>query len=403
MICPPERSNALRQLTEFIPVATRYAWERNAVRPGHLGVSRLSPAIRHRLLSEDEVAAAVLAVHPLSKVEKFVQEIYWRRYWKSWLSLRPSVWTDFSKSLTIIYQNGGEEVISRFEQGRAGNSVIDHFASELIQTGYLHNHARMWFAAWWVHEARLPWELGAAFFYRHLLDGDPASNTLSWRWVAGFQTPGKTYLARRSNLEKYLDPKLLDSLQDGLAAFENPTPRNPPEVVRAPVTQPNLECVAMDSDLTTGLWIHEENLAAETTQLGDLKFRAAIVTGHAKGWADHRFPASKQAWLRAALADASFRASGHWQTAAPVHAGNDLTEKLIPWARVNGISQIVSMRPDVGPLGDELPALSQSLTDAGIRLVLVDHPRDLALRPFATGGFFGFWENLNKRGLLPES
>jgi deoxyribodipyrimidine photo-lyase len=82
--------------------------------------------------------------------------------------------------------------------------VIDYFVNELLNTGYLHNHARMWFAAWWVHEARLPWQCAAALFYRHLLDGDPASNTLSWRWVAGLQTPGKTSLARRSNLEKDL-------------------------------------------------------------------------------------------------------------------------------------------------------------------------------------------------------
>jgi deoxyribodipyrimidine photo-lyase len=117
MICSPERSVALRQLADFLPAATRYGWQRNAVRPGHPAVSRLSPAIRHRLLSEDEVAAAVLAAHPLAQVEKLVQEIYWRRYWKSWLSLRPGVWTDYRESLTEIDQNGGGEVIARF--GRA--------------------------------------------------------------------------------------------------------------------------------------------------------------------------------------------------------------------------------------------------------------------------------------------
>ena len=401
MICSPERSVALRQLADFLPAATRYGWQRNAVRPGHPAVSRLSPAIRHRLLSEDEVAAAVLAAHPLAQVEKLVQEIYWRRYWKSWLSLRPGVWTDYRESLTEIDQNGGGEVIARFGQDRSGNPVIDHFAKELMETGYLHNHARMWFAAWWVHEARLPWELGAAFFYQHLLDGDPASNTLSWRWVAGLQTPGKTYLARRANLEKYLDPGLLESLRDGLAAFENPTPHLPPGPVRAPVTRPVLESPAMDPALATGLWIHEEDLSPETSLLGDATFRAMLVTGHGAAWRDFRFPMAKQVWLRAALADASFRAAAHWQTEAPVYAGVELLGELVAWAGVHGLSQIVSLRPDVGPLADALPALSHALEGAGIRLVLVDRPRDVVLRPLATAGFFGFWENLKKRGLLP--
>jgi deoxyribodipyrimidine photo-lyase len=64
---------------------------------------------------------------------------------------------------------------------------------ELVETGYLHNHARMWFASIWIFTLRLPWELGADFFLRHLLDGDAASNTLSWRWVAGLHTKGKHY------------------------------------------------------------------------------------------------------------------------------------------------------------------------------------------------------------------
>jgi deoxyribodipyrimidine photo-lyase len=403
MICSPERSVALRQLADFLPAATRYSWERNAVRPGHPAVSRLSPAIRHRLLSEDEAAAAVLAAHPLPKVEKLVQEIYWRRYWKSWLSLRPGVWSDYRESLAAIDQNGGGEELARFEQGSSGNPVIDHFARELIETGYLHNHARMWFAAWWVHEARLPWELGAAFFFRHLLDGDPASNTLSWRWVAGLQTPGKTYLARRANLEKYLDRSLLESLRDGLAAFENPSPQLPPEPLRAPVTQLVLESLVLDPALPTGLWIHEEDLSPETSPLGDTTFRAILVTGHGEGWRDFRFPAAKQVWLKAALADASFRASAHWQSEAPVYAGEDLVAELVTWAGIHRLSQIVSLRPDVGPLADALPALSPALERAGIRLVWVDRPRDLVLRPLATAGFFGFWESLKQRGLLPES
>ena len=66
----------------------------------------------------------------------------------------------------------------------------------------------MWFASIWIFTLNLPWQLGADFFMQHLLDGDPASNTLSWRWVAGIQTKGKNYLARKSNIEKYSNIKL---------------------------------------------------------------------------------------------------------------------------------------------------------------------------------------------------
>ena len=87
-----------------------------------------------------------------------------------------------------------------------GATAIEPFndwVRELKETGYLHNHARMWFASIWIHTLELPWYLGADFFLKHLLDGDEAVNTLSWRWVAGLHTKGKTYLARASNIEKY--------------------------------------------------------------------------------------------------------------------------------------------------------------------------------------------------------
>ena len=87
--------------------------------------------------------------------------------------------------------------------GATGIDCFDAWARELVATGYLHNHARMWFASIWIFTLRLPWELGADFFLRHLIDGDPASNTLSWRWVAGLQTAGKTYLATAENIARF--------------------------------------------------------------------------------------------------------------------------------------------------------------------------------------------------------
>jgi len=402
MICLPGRAAAIQQLAAFIPAVPAYTRHRNFVSAGHLAVSRLSPAVRHRLLTEDEVADAVLKIYPLSRVEKFIQEIYWRRYWKAWLSLRPEVWTHYQKNLSELLGNDGRDLIAQAAAAALGNAVIDHFCRELVETGYLHNHARMWFAAWWIHEARLPWELGAEFFYRHLLDGDPASNTLSWRWVAGLHTPGKTYLARRSNLEKYLAPELAATLQNGLPAFQNPSPRIPDLASQpSPVTQHELERSTLHPTATTGLWIHEEDLSPETSPAATLELRAVIVAGHTDGWKD--FAPSKRAWLQSALDDASQRASAHWQKPISHAAHGSLSEELISWARAHGIGQIATLRPEPGALADQVPQLQTRLGQAGIHLALLDRPRDLQFRPLAIGSFFKFWEIMQKRGLLPEA
>jgi hypothetical protein len=397
MICPSSRAAALDQLAAFLPKAPLYARDRNHVHPGHPAVSRLSPAIRHRLVSEDEVAAAILGKHAAGRVEKFVQEVYWRRYWKGWLSLRPQVWRDYLESLSELPES---DPARRVEAGESGNAVIDHFANELVATGYLHNHARMWFAAWWVHEAKLPWQLGAAFFFKHLLDGDPAANTLSWRWVAGLQTPGKTYLARRSNLEKYLDPGLLETLADGLTDFEHPQPHLPAIPGKEPVTRAELPASEVLSAVASGLWIHEDDLSPESSPLAGHGFSAILVTGHSAAWDQHGFPASKRQWLLESLDDTARRATEHWSTPASTEAPADLARTLATWAKDHHLEQIVTLRPEVGPLGDALPSIAAALAGAGIHLALVDRPRDLVLRPLATGGFFQFWERMQKRGLV---
>ena len=84
-----------------------------------------------------------------------------------------------------------------------GIECFDDWVNELINYGYLHNHSRMWFASIWIHTLKLPWELGANFFLKNLIDGDPASNTLSWRWVAGLHTKGKCYVASEDNIKKF--------------------------------------------------------------------------------------------------------------------------------------------------------------------------------------------------------
>ena len=167
-------------------------------------VSCLSPYITHRLITEYEVTKKVLSKHPHQKVEKYIQEIFWRVYWKGWLELRPKVWSDFIEDLKTIEDN---ENYQKAINARTDIQCFNDWVRELKENNYLHNHTRMWFASIWIFTLKLPWQKGAEFFMKHLLDGDAASNTLSWRWVAGLQTKGKHYVAQAWNISKFTNNK----------------------------------------------------------------------------------------------------------------------------------------------------------------------------------------------------
>lgn len=394
------RAQALQRLEEFVPLAGRYSKYRNHVLPGHPWVSRLSPAVRHRLLLEEECCQAPLTRYAASTIEKFTQEVSWRRYWKAWMSLRPQVWSNYLADLQHIqHDNSFNEV--RHQAGRcmAGESSIDimnYFAHELTTTGYLHNHARMWFAGWWVHVERLPWQLGAHFFFQNLLDADPASNTLSWRWVAGLQTPGKIYLPRRSNIEKYVDPEILGIRQRGLEHLESPVAHPPECPPRESVTRPRLQPVSRANSEEIGLWIHEEDLLPEKGPLSDLVPHTAMITGDFESWSSLAFSQQKRAWLLSALRDAEARTKYFYKVDTHLTAEQPLSVTLSSWARQNDLKTVVALRPEVGPLADQLPRLRETLAGGGVELVLFDRPEDTKVRSLATGGFFNFWKKCQR-------
>ena len=163
-------------------------------------VSKISPYITHRILLEYEIIYEIKKLNKIKNSSKFIEEIFWRVYWKGWMENRPKVWSNFSLEKNLSYDH---EV---YERAINGNTELDFFNSwvdELKKYNYLHNHTRMWFASTWIFNLGLPWQLGAKFFFKYLFDGDAASNLLSWRWVAGLQTKGKQYLFSCSNLRKF--------------------------------------------------------------------------------------------------------------------------------------------------------------------------------------------------------
>ena len=181
--------------------------------------SILSKYISHRIINEYDLVREILSQYNLQKVDKFIQEVFWRVYWKGWLEHRSEVWRDFVDSDPTY----SEEEYKKAINGETGIECFDDWVKELKTENYLHNHTRMWFASIWIFTLNLPWELGARFFMKHLFDGDAASNTLSWRWVAGIQTQGKNYLARESNIRKFTNQRYTNtSLNENALPLENP-------------------------------------------------------------------------------------------------------------------------------------------------------------------------------------
>tara|TARA_Y100000992_G_scaffold154886_1_gene103455 strand:+ start:2179 stop:3315 length:1137 start_codon:yes stop_codon:yes gene_type:complete len=204
------RSSALNKLNSFIENdILNYNSKRNfdfGIKNRN-NVSCLSPYITHRLITEYEAVKKVLLKHPFQKVDKFIQEIFWRIYWKGWLELRPKVWSDFTGDLKGINE---DDNYKKAINGETQIKCFNDWVEELKENNYLHNHTRMWFASIWIFTLNLPWQKGAEFFIKNLLDGDAASNTLSWRWVAGLQTKGKHYVAQSWNINKFTNNKYQD-------------------------------------------------------------------------------------------------------------------------------------------------------------------------------------------------
>jgi hypothetical protein len=395
----PTRAAALARLEEFLPAAGRYAAERNYVRPGHENISRLSPWVQKRLLLESEIVAAARARWSFPVVEKFVQEVYWRTYWKGWLEQRPAAWTRCCEAVPRLRASLTAEQRSTLAAalaGRTGIAGFDAWAQELVAKGYLHNHARMWFASIWIFTLRLPWELGAAFFYEHLLDGDVASNTLSWRWVAGLQTPGKTYVARADNIAFYTDgqhvPQASQLASAPFTITEEPLPKVPAW------TEDASQVASLKSFDRIGLWVHPEDLTVEQGELAGLKVQA-VNASWPKGIVERAGWSEKvSTWTQAALSDGATRTSNHFGAVVSSSATSDLTASLVEWAKLNQLQAVVAYRPFVGPWLIEALALEAALTSAGISLIWRRRAWDAKHFPHATRGYFPFWESIKSAG-----
>lgn len=379
----PFKQSALSALEAFIPKAgAHYAANRNidtgTDHPQH--VSQLSPWVRTRLLPEWMLVARVLEHHGRAAASKFIDEVCWRTYWKGWLYLRPKIWDDYQNELKRQLDEWGDHArYSATIRGQSGFECMDAWTNDLIQTGYLHNHARMWYASIWIHTLKLPWALGAAFFLTHLLDGDPASNTLSWRWVAGLHTLGKTYLARPDNIRTYTNQRFAvkETLATSPQVLETtalPAPRALSELPKPP-RHAAIGLLIQEDDLDALNWIPQH---LETQSIAGL-FPRKTYQIHA---IDPKVANFRHACLQHALG-----------TNLPCF---DSVKAAVNWAKVHSLDAVVMADIPVGLWNTPLRELSDALKQLRIELYFMRHWWDATLHPQATSGFFKFKQAIPK-------
>lgn len=389
------RKASLERLEAFAPFAgTTYRTERNFdYGPANRSnVSALSPWVRHRLITEQEICARVMQDFALSSTEKFIQEVFWRTYWKGWLEMRPSVWsiyeTDRMEALERTQTNGNMR--SGYHTAIEGNTGVDCFdawAKELVGTGYLHNHARMWFASIWIFTLRLDWTLGADFFLRHLMDADAASNTLSWRWVGGLQTKGKHYLARASNISKFTDGRfnphglnenagpLLDDF-----AFDKPVPPKP----QMPLP---LGKKAM-------LLITEDDCTPEQLNFGSNEICCIVTWNLSHGRSPLKTGDAASNFTRCALANAASRACEKFGANVTSFTGSNAIEYIVTAACDAGAECVIAPFTAQGWARAPMNQLAAKCTERDIAFCEIRRNWDTQAWPNATKGFFPFKEKI---------
>ena len=275
MIFEASRAKALNQLNNFVE---NNLGEYSKLRNFDFGpekrsnISCLSPYITHGIINEQEVIQKALSKFSFSKNEKFIQEVLWRTYWKGWLELRPNVWTDYLIELNQIKNElkDNKDYIAAIE-GKTKVNCFNEWVKELKENNYLHNHTRMWFASIWIFTLELPWQLGAEFFMQHLYDGDAASNTLGWRWVAGVQTQGKHYLASEWNIKKFTNNRF-----QNIKLNENAPPK---------VSEKSYQIIKQDFNNpqkieNKNLLIFENNLSFEITDFKENNFKKIYLVSN---------------------------------------------------------------------------------------------------------------------------
>lgn len=328
-------------------------------------VTHLSPYLRHGVLTLAEVRDAVLNLVPdAGSAAKLINELAWRDYWQRIYSrIGDAIWEDLESYKTgLPVSTYGSQLPADISSGTTSLACIDAFSSELTATGYLHNHVRMWLASYLVHWRRIRWQAGARWFLSHLLDGDPASNNLSWQWVASTFS-SKPYIFNRENLERYSHSAYCNQCahaKDGScpfqATYEELTARLFPGTEPIPEqthTHPALRVLSgVDSKVTASptkqasprpagkalLWIHPDSLDPSLLDANESRISSAAFVWDTHWLRDDAISLKRVLFLAECLQ--SFPSSLHIQVGQPV-------SELLKLAQSVGATYLLAARtPD---------------------------------------------------------
>ena len=244
---------------------------------------------------------------------------------------------------------------------------------------HLHNHTRMWFASIWIFTLKLDWQLGADFFLRHLIDGDAASNTLSWRWVGGLHTKGKTYLAKADNIARYTErhpegPLAAEGLSDQAEALEEPSEHDR--------SMPDLPTGELD-DQPFALLLHDEG--ASHVPL-NLPRAPSLVIAVARPEARSPLPVSfeAQTFARNSVIEGATEAAVAFGCKAVIWLGSDSLADILAQAQIENLA---TPYLPAGRTRDALWSELGTLEQHGEMIQIVSD-LDRVTGPHARAGFF---------------
>ena len=285
------RKAALSKLKKIKPV--RYGSTRNQLKGD---VSRLSPYLRHGVLSLAEVRDYALELAGEKSPYKYVNELSWRDYFvRVYAELGEKIFHDFGPYKTgVSLESYVEDLPEDVRNADTGAFCIDSFTKDLYTTGYLHNRQRLYMAAYIVHWRRVRWQAGASWFLEHLLDGDPSSNSLGWQWVASTWRY-KVYFWNRANFLKYGGKAYCEQcpLLDNGCPFQKSYQTLANELFDKPTIHPSQKGHGLDtsvlksvedvkaptpdiSEEKTVVWVHGDTLNPEGPALSAYKDAPAI-------------------------------------------------------------------------------------------------------------------------------
>ena len=369
------RSGSFQLLDDFIKNKLKYYSQKRNFDFGISSknyVSGLSPAVTRRTILIEEIISETSKYFQYRQVEKFIDELCWRIYWKGWLEYHPIVWDKYLEQLSI-YENQISD-FKNYQNAISANTGIDCFdcwVKDLINYGYLHNHTRMWFASIWIYYLELPWQLGAQLFYKYLIDADAASNTLSWRWVAGLQTKGKTYVTSQYNIDKFTGGRFRFSKNFALSSKEVPKFQKyyPKDFLKK-----NIDI----NGKKVGQLIYEEDLSLNLVNKG-------IPTAFQK----KKHNVLNQSSLPVDLTNRSLNDT---LERFKIEIKNNFIlfdwnnpKTLADWVKSNKIEVVRLTAPGVGPFKKLIPEIFENLE---VQVFYDYHQIDLALWKFSDKGFF---------------